>query len=106
MFGNGNLARQLEGIRAALVADFRVQRGEKCVGEFRQIYVGPLHGALPKNEISDERQRNQHDCKHGGVPKWEPAANRIKNCFSGGRPWPWRDPWPNHFGPPPPPPRN
>src|SRR5260370_36977989 len=83
VFRNGHLAGQPEGIRTALVIDFRVERAEKCGGEFRKIRVSAWNGALPKNEIGEKRQRNQHDRKHGGVTEREAEANRIKHGSSG-----------------------
>ncbi len=97
VFGNGHAAGQLEGIGAGLVVDLRVERGEKGVGEFRKTRVGAPDGALPKNEIGDERERHQHHGQHGGVPERETDADGIKHGSSVRENPPWHAAAAKHF---------
>src|SRR5882757_5599913 len=83
VFRNGHPSGQLEGVRATLIADFRVERGKKGVGEFRKTHVGALDGALPEDKIGDERQRHQHDGQHSRIPEGETDTDRIKHGSSG-----------------------
>jgi len=61
MFRDGHLTGEFERIRAALIVHFSIERGEKCFGEFGEIYVGALEGASPENKISDQAENNQNE---------------------------------------------
>ncbi len=83
MFGDGHLTGESKRIRAVLIFHFRIERGEKCFGEFGEIHIGALEGAPPENKISDQRENNQNERQYRRVPEREPNADGIKHGPSG-----------------------